>query len=510
MKHFCNNKQFFVILPVTIIFLSLGFSFNMARAGTIAKSEKSKIVNANPHQGVFYEQYFSVYLGNTKCGCGRFQSERKGDNIIARSKMILKLGRENFKFQCEVFTKSIETITGQPIRYKTEISLGNFKSKYDCRFTGGELIVKITQNGQSSVQKFPAPDVKLAWASHLATLKYLNKPGARFTINTYDPQINLGKPAILECYVAGPATIQVAGRKISGTKIISKVKGLPVGASISIVDSKNNPLYTEISMGAFKVKMIATDKAQAISGLITKEIFAQSLIKLDRPVHIKGSCLRWKIISLDGNKLVPMIETSMQKVIARGDNWQILKICSGEPPKGASSSLPDKKYLADSGCLNLKDPLLIKLAHQAAKSAPNKYSIARNLCMFVHNYITKKNLSSVFDTAAHIARSKTGDCSEHSVLLAALARINGIPSRVVTGLVYTPAIGEFGAFGYHMWVELWIDGRWVDLDPTFGQIHPDPTHIAMSVSDLADGRLTMDNAKLAKYMGRIKIEILDK
>ena len=39
-------------------------------------------------------------------------------------------------------------------------------------------------------------------------------------------------------------------------------------------------------------------------------------------------------------------------------------------------------------------------------------------------------------TAAEVARSREGDCTEHAVLLAALARARGIPARVAMGLVY--------------------------------------------------------------------------
>ena len=39
-----------------------------------------------------------------------------------------------------------------------------------------------------------------------------------------------------------------------------------------------------------------------------------------------------------------------------------------------------------------------------------------------------------------------------TVLLAALARARGIPSRAAVGLVY---VGALKGFGYHMWTEVW-------------------------------------------------------
>ena len=68
-------------------------------------------------------------------------------------------------------------------------------------------------------------------------------------------------------------------------------------------------------------------------------------------------------------------------------------------------------------------------------------------------------------TASDVARSHSGDCKAHAVYLAALARARGIPARVAVGLVYSDRLA---AFGYHMWTEVYIDGRWIPLDGTLG------------------------------------------
>jgi hypothetical protein len=81
------------------------------------------------------------------------------------------------------------------------------------------------------------------------------------------------------------------------------------------------------------------------------------------------------------------------------------------------------------------------------------------LTSWVARYITKKTLVHDFDTASVVAARREGDCTEHAVLLAALARSRKIPARVVTGLVLVDAGGKTEAMG-HAWVE-WHDGkRW--------------------------------------------------
>jgi len=56
---------------------------------------------------------------------------------------------------------------------------------------------------------------------------------------------------------------------------------------------------------------------------------------------------------------------------------------------------------------------------------------------------------------------------------AALLRASGIPCRVVGGIVYSE---YFGGFLYHVWCEAFL-GEWIDIDPTFGQMPADATHI---------------------------------
>ena len=48
----------------------------------------------DPRPGIFHEQYYSLYLGQTKCGWAWYQLERKGNEIITRNKMNVRVGRE--------------------------------------------------------------------------------------------------------------------------------------------------------------------------------------------------------------------------------------------------------------------------------------------------------------------------------------------------------------------------------------------------------------------------------
>src|SRR5690606_5201760 len=96
--------------------------------------------------------------------------------------------------------------------------------------------------------------------------------------------------------------------------------------------------------------------------------------------------------------------------------------------------------------------------------------IAEKLRRFVHSYISNKSLDVGLASASEVCRTREGDCTEHATLLAAALRFAGIPSRVVSGLIYAEEFaGRSRIFGYHMWTQALLPDdagamRWVDLD----------------------------------------------
>ena len=97
-------------------------------------------------------------------------------------------------------------------------------------------------------------------------------------------------------------------------------------------------------------------------------------------------------------------------------------------------------------------------------------------------YVTKKDLSVGYATAAEVAASRQGDCSEHAVLAAAMCRAVGLPARVVVGYAYVPEIAQLEhVFVGHAWIEAYVGEKWMPLDPALEEFGPG--HIAQAVGD---------------------------
>ncbi len=87
------------------------------------------------------------------------------------------------------------------------------------------------------------------------------------------------------------------------------------------------------------------------------------------------------------------------------------------------------------------------------------------LTQFVYEHIDDKHYRSSFDLASRVALTGSGDCTEHAVLLTALARATGKAARVVLGVQLAESRDKHVAFG-HAWSEIHDGNAWQVADAT--------------------------------------------
>jgi hypothetical protein len=226
-----------------------------------------------------------------------------------------------------------------------------------------------------------------------------------------------------------------------------------------------------------------------------------------------------------------------QRVVWANEETARVVLDLNDPVAPERDTVKDE-HRAASISLNSDDPEVRKLMAQAFadqdavrrvakhfKQEPDKLSNAAKaevLRRFVSGFIQEKNLSVGFATASEVARTAEGDCTEHGVLLAALLRAAGVPSRTATGLIYVDEfVGQSGVFGYHMWTQAWLEdagplgagvkgGRWVDLDATLGDDTPyDAAHILLGVSAMNDADSMNDMVAMSSIIGRLEVKVVE-
>jgi Transglutaminase-like superfamily len=123
------------------------------------------------------------------------------------------------------------------------------------------------------------------------------------------------------------------------------------------------------------------------------------------------------------------------------------------------------EYTADSRFIDTTNKLLIEHA-KPLLTLPDKEKKYYGETT-VKSLITNIQTGTPLLTSNQILAVQSGDCVQASVLLTALFRTARIPARSVMGLVYANKYeGKMNRFVYHMWTEVFIQGRWFIADAT--------------------------------------------
>lgn len=158
-----------------------------------------------------------------------------------------------------------------------------------------------------------------------------------------------------------------------------------------------------------------------------------------------------------------------------------------------------REFLQPEPLIQSDDEAIIEAAERLADwrvmGGNDPVRVARRLTMGVNGMLEKEITFSI-PNAVQVLASGQGDCNEHTVLYVAMARALGLPARTAVGLVYVN-----DAFFYHAWPEVWL-GKWVAVDPTFGQYPADAAHLRFVIGGLAQ------QVEIVRLIGNLDIEVV--
>ncbi len=154
------------------------------------------------------------------------------------------------------------------------------------------------------------------------------------------------------------------------------------------------------------------------------------------------------------------------------------------------------QYLMGSDIIQPYHPQIIETVGKIINDRDSATEKAEKIRRWVYRTLQKLPVVSLA-SAVEILNLKKGDCSEHTTLYTSLSRSAGIPTKIHVGLVYLN-----GKFYYHAWPVVWVDKKWVSIDPTLDQRIADATHIALLETDYSN------LSDLVPVLGRISIKVI--
>ncbi len=218
----------------------------------------------------------------------------------------------------------------------------------------------------------------------------------------------------------------------------------------------------------------------------SSDLFVFGMAAIDKPIG-DPTKVRRLVMHVDGEgagKLVDGPGQSLARDAKLGEVTLTLGADAGIDEKATAEET--KASLEETVRCPSSLPQVKALAAQAVADAKTPREKVARLLHFVSEYVTDE-LHPQASSVPEIIASKRGDCSEHALLFAALARSAGIPAREVSGLVYMG--DDVKAFGGHAWDEVVLDGRWVPVDPTWDETEINATHITLDRKGKSQGSI---------------------
>ena len=471
-----------------------------------------------------FDRWYVLEMAGEHAGYMHVMTRKKGDRYVTQSDTKLTIRRGDIPMDVEHHMWFIETAEGKPVEASSTLKPGAAAITRHYVFKDDHVDVTLGQGAMQQTSQSPMPDP--AYLPPYAAQRHAEQGIAdgQTEVDTKMLDVTMGiTPVDMHAKIIGTENIEVFGKTVPAIVWEARVSSMPGIKVIQYVDQQGQAIKSTIPLlPGTDITMIEADEQLAKAKVNPPELMAQTLIRPDKPIEnarqISHAIYKVTLKKQpgDGDTSLSLPRCGYQRVVFDDQNTAAV-IQDLNQPENAVDDLPTDADRNRSNMIDYDNPAVQELLDKASAGLPEdagEQEIAVQLRRFVHGYIHAKDLSVGLASASQIARTAQGDCTEHAVLLAALLRAKGIPSRTVTGVLYVDQfLGQTGVFGYHMWTEAWIEdgngGHWIDLDAVLPDHAFDAAHIALSVSSMADDQMVNDMVELLPTFGRLNIEVVD-
>jgi len=449
--------------------------------------------------------YYSISIGDTKVGYKSEAITRTDRSLIYMEDIVIKLNiagisREVF-FQCAVSLDSTSVLS----RFMDfTIHSGNHQN--NCRGTvrSDSLIIEVRKDAFTPWQKgIFTVDENMTFPTALPY--YLHRAESdSMSIAVFDPVIfdQYRVSAVRrgeESFALGDSTYRTTRYELSFLDKRSTVW----------LDDDGIPVKSEGAMffaGLFGDVRIEKSMSSDVFLLplevsLGNDLVGSAVFTPDTPIPDPRN-IDYMEIRIDGIRAANIDVTASNKEV-KSFNPVVFAIHREPLPDNPYRHYEIRRAAIDttvygiSDFIQAKDARFQRTAESIVTADSDTLTAARQLNRWVFQTMRKEEGLDI-TRSIDILRLKRGACDEHTKLFTALARSIGIPTLVNLGYVYRD-----GAFRYHSWPTVFVDGMWHDLDPLFGQDAADATHVAM----VRGGFDTI--IELLRIQGKMSISVLD-
>ncbi len=445
------------------------------------------------------DNWFGIYLEGQKIGYSRVWEEPLPKGTTGRlslNKTVLKSEMMGTALEMEITSRSDVTANGRPRKMDFVTTSSGRTQTISAVFDAKEVKVAIDNGGQKSSKTIPLP----------SGIKVVDDPTAGLVLEgilqkgTY--KVHVLDPTTIslvenEVAVLGGAKLSIAGKEVQTTLV--EVRD-PRSTSKIYLSEKGDVVKI---VGALGMEMLPEEKKVALAG------FGSNRIDLGETAAIKVSpglpqpqnalVVTYKI---SGENLPTIPSDAYQSATKNPDGSIILKVNPTFPDPKSSKTLGEvgvnaQTYLKPSMHIPSDQKRFKDLAKQIVGTETNAAKAMRLISVWVGEKIGVNAGIGVLRDANEVLDSKEGVCRDNAILAATLLRASGIPTKVISGLIY-----DQQAMYYHAWNECWDGKRWVLIDSTRPRTDQNALRIKL-------GQGNVEEAFLFTVLTRAKVEVLN-
>ena len=466
------------------------------------------------------ESWDALFIGSNKVGYLHTEVKPVSDgsrellNVLVDFHITVRRGADSVVMAVRYGT--IETKEGEVLRLDTRTRASQQELRVNGDVKDGQMTLIIHNGTQTQQQVIPwGPEVRGPYGAELSFTRTPMQPGEVRKLKTFVPDLNKIVDATLTA--GGLEQITLGGNSVRELlKVEQHVtldgKPMPELAQTFWVDSLGQVMKTFNDsyggMSAYRTteeaasrRVAKADQFDLINGLVINVAR-----KITNPENSRDILYKVSLTDADPTTFFP---NDRRQTLKAGPESRsaIMTVKTAGPEVGdPGPESVDDVYTRSNPLITSNDVQVIRQARKAVGNATDPWAKAQAITKWVAANIRDKNFETSFAPADEVARTLTGDCTEHGVLTAAMCRAEGIPARVVVGLVYA---GQLNGFGYHMWNEVYVSRRWVAIDSAFNQSQVDAVHIKLSETSL-DGVSPFETFNsVARVATKLKLEAIE-
>jgi hypothetical protein len=402
------------------------------------------------------ETWMGIYQKSLKIGVSHRKISPMAEGAAISETTVMRLNTMGMVQDIRLYTQGVLNLDFSLSTFRAEIESGLFQFSVSGQVQGTSLV--LVANGRTLTLSLQSP-VYLPAALWDAAARAGLSENQSLTLSVLDPLTMTPQPVSITAL--GTEWIEIMGAWQVARKVSVEVMG---SHQTAWIDTDGSVLREEGVMG-ITLKKISAEEARDLRLADGEDLTRLVSIPADQVIADTEKLSRL-VLRIAG---VEIISTERQRfdngilTVSRESLTGLSEIYFNEPAM----------FLEPSALIQSDHPLILKQLWQIISEKDTPLARIQKISGWIFNHIEKRPVLSV-PNALETLENRVGDCNEHAVLFAALARAAGIPVRIESGLVHLR-----GRFYYHAWNSVFL-GRWITVDSLMNQVPADVTHITLS------------------------------